>query len=67
MTSAAVTPDSYRVICQATLVVAEFQLKIAAEATRELDAWRFDPRSFKFAVYGRTEQNPYKFNILNRR
>jgi hypothetical protein len=67
ITSAAASPDTDEVICQVHLVVSEFQLRLAAAATRGSDQWRPVPRSFKFAVYGATEQRPYQFNILNPR
>ncbi|MDD4890067.1 MAG: hypothetical protein PHU85_09060 [Phycisphaerae bacterium] len=67
VSSSAVTPDSYEVVCQIHLTVDQYQLKIASAATREVDRWRAAPKSFRFAVYGATESRPWwEFNLLGK-
>jgi hypothetical protein len=67
-TSGAVNPESYEVICQALLSAGSFQLRLATAVTHELNAWRAEPASFRFAVYGAAERTPlFEFNILQRR
>ena len=65
ITTQAVTPQTYELTCQVDALVSEFQLKLAAAATREANSWRVVPRSFKFAVYGATDRDPYEFNIFD--
>lgn len=68
LTSGAVHPDSYEVICQALLSAGGFQLRLATTVTRELNVWRPDQGSFRFAVYGATERVPlFEFNVLRSR
>ncbi len=52
VTSSAVSPETYELVCQLRLLIGVYQVKVAAGAFRELEGWRADPRSFKFSVFG---------------
>lgn len=66
VTTAAAAMDTYEVVCQVHLAADQYQVKIASAASREVDRWRADPKSFKFAVYGDTESRPWwEFNLLS--
>lgn len=66
-TSGAVHQASYQIICQSRILAGGYQVKLATLVTREIDAWRADPQSFQFAVYGPAERRSWwHFNILAR-